>query len=185
MGLKRRAAEVIPRRAGLAWKARPNRRKPKERKMPSYNKVILMGNITRDVQLKQTSGNQSVVELGIAVNRKYKLKDGTEKEEVTFVDCECWGPRAEVIAKYFSKGKPIFIEGRLKLDTWEDKDGSKRSKMRVMIEDFQFVEGRSGGSGGGGGDDGGYAPSRSSGGGARGGHSGGGHSGIQEEEIPF
>jgi single-strand DNA-binding protein len=139
-----------------------------------------MGNITRDVQLKQTSGNQSVVEIGVAVNRKYKTKDGQEREEVTFVDCECWGPRAEVIAKYFTKGKPIFIEGRLKLDTWEDKDGQKRSKMRVMIEDFQFVEGRGGGGGGGGGDEG-YAPSRSSG--ASGGR--GGHSGIQEEEIPF
>jgi single-strand DNA-binding protein len=148
--------------------------------MPSYNKVLLMGNITRDVQLKQTSGNQSVVEIGVAVNRKYKTKDGQEREEVTFVDCECWGPRAEVIAKYFTKGKPIFIEGRLKLDTWEDKDGQKRSKMRVMIEDFQFVEGRGGGGGGGGGDEG-YAPSRSSG--ASGGR--GGHSGIQEEEIPF
>mgnify|MGYP003917012165 CR=1 FL=1 len=148
--------------------------------MPSYNKVLLMGNITRDVQLKQTSGNQSVVEIGVAVNRKYKTKDGQEREEVTFVDCECWGPRAEVIAKYFTKGKPIFIEGRLKLDTWEDKDGQKRSKMRVMIEDFQFVEGRGGGGGGGGGDEG-YAPSRSSG--ASGGR--GGQSGIQEEEIPF
>jgi single-strand DNA-binding protein len=150
--------------------------------MPSYNKVLLMGNITRDVQLKQTSGNQSVVEIGVAVNRKYKTKDGQDREEVTFVDCECWGPRAEVIAKYFSKGKPIFIEGRLKLDTWEDKDGQKRSKMRVMIEDFQFVEGRGGAGGGGdGGGDGGYAPSRSSG--SSGGR--GGHSGIQEEEIPF
>jgi single-strand DNA-binding protein len=149
--------------------------------MPSYNKVILMGNLTRDVQLKSVAGGQAVAEIGIAVNRKFKLKDGTEKEEVTFVDCECWGPRADVIAKYFSKGKPIFIEGRLKLDSWEDKDGQKRSKMRVVIEDFQFVEGRGGGggSGGGGGDDGGYAPSRSSGGGR------GGHSGIQEEEIPF
>jgi len=147
--------------------------------MASYNKVLLMGNLTRDVQLKSTSGNQSVADIAIAVNRKYKLKDGTEREEVTYVDCECWGPRAEVIAKYFSKGKPIFIEGRLKLDSWEDKDGQKRSKMRVMIEDFQFVEGRGGG--GGGGDEGGYAPSRSSGG-SRG---GAGHSGIQEDEIPF
>ena len=150
--------------------------------MPSYNKVLLMGNLTRDVQLKSTAGNQSVADLAIAVNRKFKLKDGTEKEEVTYVDCECWGPRADVIAKYFSKGKPIFIEGRLKLDSWEDKDGQKRSKMRVVIEDFQFVEGRGGGGGSSGGDEG-YAPSRSSGGGSRGGHSG--HSGIQEEEIPF
>lgn len=150
--------------------------------MPSYNKVILMGNLTRDVQLKSVAGGQAVAEIGIAVNRKFKLKDGTEKEEVTYVDCECWGPRAEVINKYFSKGKPIFIEGRLKLDSWEDKDGQKRSKMRVVIEDFQFVEGRGGGGGSGAaGDDAGYAPSRSSGGGG----SRGSHSGIQEEEIPF
>ena len=150
--------------------------------MPSYNKVLLMGNLTRDVQIKSTSGGQSVADIAIAVNRKFKTKDGQDREEVTYVDCECWGPRAEVIAKYFSKGKPIFVEGRLKLDSWEDKDGQKRSKMRVVIDDFQFVEGRGGGSGGGAGaaDDGGYAPSRSSGGGSR-----GGHSGIQEEEIPF
>ena len=109
--------------------------------MASYNKVLLMGNLTRDVALKHTSGNQAVADIAIAVNRKFKTKDGQEREEVTFVDCECWGPRAEVIAKYFSKGKPIFIEGRLKLDSWEDKDGQKRSKMRVMIEDFQFVGG--------------------------------------------
>ena len=150
--------------------------------MPSYNKVLLMGNLTRDVQLKSLPSGQPVAEIGLAINRKFKTKDGQDREEVTYVDCECWGPRAEVIAKYFSKGKPIFIEGRLKLDSWEDKDGQKRSKMRVVIDDFQFVEGRGGGSGGGAGaaDDGGYAPSRSSGGGSR-----GGHSGIQEEEIPF
>ena len=150
--------------------------------MPSYNKVLLMGNLTRDVQLKSLPSGQPVAEIGIAINRKFKTKDGQDREEVTYVDCECWGPRAEVIAKYFSKGKPIFVEGRLKLDSWEDKDGQKRSKMRVVIDDFQFVEGRGGGSGGGAGaaDDGGYAPSRSSGGGSR-----GGHSGIQEEEIPF
>lgn len=149
--------------------------------MPSYNKVLLMGNLTRDVQLKSLPSGQPVAEIGIAINRKFKTKDGQDREEVTYVDCECWGPRAEVIAKYFSKGKPIFVEGRLKLDSWEDKDGQKRSKMRVVIDDFQFVEGRGGGGGGAGAaDDGGYAPSRSSGGGSR-----GGHSGIQEEEIPF
>lgn len=150
--------------------------------MPSYNKVLLMGNLTRDVQLKSLPSGQAIAEIAIAINRKFKTKDGQDREEVTYVDCECWGPRAEVINKYFSKGKPIFIEGRLRLDSWEDKDGQKRSKMRVVIDDFQFVEGRGGGSGGGAGaaDDGGYAPSRSSGGGSR-----GGHSGIQEEEIPF
>ena len=148
--------------------------------MPSYNKVLLMGNLTRDVQLKSLPSGQPVAEIGIAINRKYKTKDGQDREEVTYVDCECWGPRAEVINKFFSKGKPIFIEGRLRLDSWEDKDGQKRSKMRVVIDDFQFVEGRGGGGGVGAADDGGYAPSRSSGGGSR-----GGHSGIQEEEIPF
>jgi single-strand DNA-binding protein len=97
-----------------------------------------------------------------------------------------------VINKYFSKGKPIFIEGRLKLDSWEDKDGQKRSKLRVVVDDFQFVGGGGAGGGGGGGggdysreDSGGYAPSRSSGGGSGGGGARGGHSGIQEDEIPF
>ncbi len=150
--------------------------------MASYNKVILMGNLTRDVQLKHTAGNQPVADISIAINRKFKTKDGQDREEVTYVDCECWGPRAEVISKYFTKGKPIFIEGRLKLDSWEDKDGQKRSKMRVVIDDFQFVEGRGGAGGGGGGaEEANYAPSRSSGG-NRGGAP---HSGIQEDEIPF
>ncbi len=161
--------------------------------MASYNKVILMGNLTRDVQTKQVAGNQTVAELAIAVNRKYRTKEGEDREEVTFIDCECWGPRAEVIAKYFSKGKPIFLEGRLKLDSWEDKDGQKRSKMRVVIEDFQFVESRSGGGGGGGGESsraGGdeYSAPRGNRGGSTGqssGQSSGGHAGIQEDDIPF
>ncbi len=161
--------------------------------MASYNKVILMGNLTRDVQLKHTA-SQAVADISIAVNRKFKTKDGQEREEVTYVDCECWGPRAEVIAKFFSKGKPIFIEGRLKLDSWEDKDGQKRSKLKVSIDSFEFVGGSGGGAGGGGGEytreEGSSDSSRSSGGGGGGGGGGsrGGnssHSGIQEEEIPF
>ncbi|RLS88329.1 MAG: single-stranded DNA-binding protein [Planctomycetota bacterium] len=160
--------------------------------MASYNKVILMGNLTRDVQLKHTA-SQAVADISIAVNRKFKTKDGQEREEVTYVDCECWGPRAEVIAKFFSKGKPIFIEGRLKLDSWEDKDGQKRSKLKVSIDSFEFVGGSGGGAGGGGEytrEEGSSDSSRSSGGGGGGGGGGsrGGnssHSGIQEEEIPF
>jgi single-strand DNA-binding protein len=158
--------------------------------MASYNKVILMGNLTRDVQLKHTA-SQAVADISIAVNRKFKTKDGQEREEVTYVDCECWGPRAEVIAKFFSKGKPIFIEGRLKLDSWEDKDGQKRSKLKVSIDSFEFVGGSGGGAGGGGEytrEEGSSDSSRSSGGGGGGGGSRGGnssHSGIQEEEIPF
>jgi single-strand DNA-binding protein len=158
--------------------------------MASYNKVILMGNLTRDVQLKHTA-SQAVADISIAVNRKFKTKDGQEREEVTYVDCECWGPRAEVIAKFFSKGKPIFIEGRLKLDSWEDKDGQKRSKLKVSIDSFECVGGSGGGAGGGGEytrEEGSSDSSRSSGGGGGGGGSRGGnssHSGIQEEEIPF
>jgi single-strand DNA-binding protein len=116
--------------------------------MPSYNKVLLMGNLTRDVELKYTPGNQAVANLGIAVNRRYKTKDGELKEEVTFVDCEAWGYTAENLSKFFSKGRPIFVEGRLKLDQWQDKDGSNRSKLRVIVESFEFVDSK-GGEGGG------------------------------------
>jgi single-strand DNA-binding protein len=113
-----------------------------EREMANYNKVLLMGNLTRDVELKQIAGNQSVAEIGLAVNRRFKDRDGNPREETTFVDCEAWGRTAEVMSQYLSKGKPVFIEGRLKLDTWQDQSGNKRSKMRVVVENFQFVEPR-------------------------------------------
>lgn len=158
--------------------------------MPNYNKVLLMGNITRDIELKHTASSQAVATIGLAVNRRYKTKDGEDREDTTFVDCEAWGRTAEVIHQYFGKGKPIFIEGRLKLDQWEDKEGKKQSKLRVVIEGFEFVESRGGGEGGGGGGGGGarsgggnrdYAPSRSTGG--RGGQ--GTHQPVEEEDIPF
>ena len=121
----------------------------------SYNKVLLMGNLTRDPEVKHTAGNRAVVNFGLAVNRRYKTAEGERREEVTFVDCEAWSYTAENIGKYFSKGSPIFVEGRLKLDTWEDRnDGSKRSKLRVVVENFQFIDRKGGGGGGGGG--GGY-----------------------------
>ena len=85
--------------------------------MPNYNKVLLMGNLTRDVELKYTPGNMAVANLGIAVNRRYKGNDGEMKEETTFVDCEAWAQTAENLSKWFSKGRPIFLEGRLKLTT--------------------------------------------------------------------
>jgi single-strand DNA-binding protein len=110
--------------------------------MPSYNKVLLMGNLTRDPQLKQTPSNMSVAEIGLACNRKFKAKDGEMREETTFVDCEAWGGTAETMAKYLSKGRPVFIEGRLKLDQWQDKEGNNRSKLRVVIESFQFIDSR-------------------------------------------
>jgi single-strand DNA-binding protein len=154
--------------------------------MPNYNKVLLMGNITRDIELKHTSSNQAVATIGLAVNRRYKTAQGEMKEEATFVDCEAWGKTAEVIQQYFSKGKPIFIEGRLKLDQWEDKEGKKQSKLRVVIEGFEFVESRGGGGGGGEGRS--SAPSREYAPSPRGQSTRGGYSEHQapaDEDIPF
>ncbi|MSR40504.1 MAG: single-stranded DNA-binding protein [Phycisphaerales bacterium] len=162
--------------------------------MPNLNKVMLMGNLTRDVELKTTTGNQNVASLSLAINRKFRTKEGEDREETTFVDCEAWGKTAEILAKYLSKGKPVYIEGRLKLDSWEDKDGQKRSKMRVVIEEFQFIDSRPGAGGGasGGGEssasrpprsEGSYAPTRSSG--SNGGQQQSDHRGISDEDIPF
>jgi single-strand DNA-binding protein len=120
--------------------------------MASYNKVILMGNLTRDPQMKYLPSQTAVVEFGIASNRRYKTQSGEQKDEVTFVDCTAFGRTGEVINQYFTKGKPIFIEGRLKYDQWDDKQGGgKRHKLTVVVESFEFVGGRDGGGGGGGG----------------------------------
>ena len=160
--------------------------------MANLNKVMLIGNLTRDPDLKYTPGNQAVCEIGLAVNRKYRTKEGEDREETTLVDCEAWGKQAEVLKQYMTKGKPLFVEGRLKLDTWEDKDGGKRSKMRVVIENFQFL-GAAGGGGGGGGEryvtEEGGSSSRGGSRGGRGSSGGGGggapHQNVAEEEIPF
>ncbi|MDP7008705.1 MAG: single-stranded DNA-binding protein [Phycisphaerales bacterium] len=112
--------------------------------MATYNKVLIMGNLTRDPELKQTPSNQSVAQIGIAMNRKFKDREGTLREETTFVDCEAWGRTAEVMSQYLSKGKPVFVEGRLKLDQWQDKDGNNRSKLKVVIESFQFIDSKGG-----------------------------------------
>src|SRR5579884_1313805 len=120
--------------------------------MASYNRVLLMGNLTRDPQLKYLPSQTPVAEFGIACNRKFKTAQGEERDEVLFVDVAAFGRTAEVINQYFTKGKPIFIEGRLKYDQWEDKQGGgKRSKLSVVVENFQFIGGRDGGGGGGGG----------------------------------
>ena len=110
--------------------------------MANYNKVLMMGNLTRDPELKRTSSDMAVAQIGIAVNRRYKDKTGEMREETTFVDCEAWGRTAETMTKYLSKGKPVFIEGRLKLDQWQDKDGNNRSKLKIVIENFQFIDSR-------------------------------------------
>ena len=113
--------------------------------MPSFNQVMLMGNITRDPQLKQLPSQTVVAEFGLAVNRRYRTSDGEEREETCFVDCSAYGKQAEVLAEYAGKGKPLFVQGRLKYDTWEDKQsGAKRSKLSVVVENFQFVGGRDG-----------------------------------------
>ena len=110
--------------------------------MSSFNKVILLGNLTRDPELRVTASGLSICKLGLAVNRRFKAKDGEQKEEVTFVDVDSFGRQAETISKYFSKGKPILVEGRLKLDQWANQEGEKRSKMGVVLEQFQFVSGQ-------------------------------------------
>lgn len=108
--------------------------------MASLNKVLLIGNLTRDPDVKMLSSGRPVCNFGLALNRSYKDGDGNRKEEVTFVDVECYGPRAEAIGRFFTKGRSIFVEGRLKLDQWESKEGEKRSAIRVVLDNFEFVD---------------------------------------------
>lgn len=117
--------------------------------MASYNRVILMGNLTRDIQLRYTPAGTPVTEVGLAVNDRRKNQNGEWIDETTFVDVTFWGRTAEVAAEYLSKGSPVFIEGRLKLDTWE-KDGQKNYKLRVVCDRMQLLGGRGEGGGGGG-----------------------------------
>ena len=109
--------------------------------MASFNRIFLMGNLTRDPQLSYLPSQTPVVDFGLAVNRKWKNREGEDKEEVCFVDCRAFGRMAENINKYLTKGRPLFVEGRLTLDTWTAKDGTKRSKHRVTVERFQFLPG--------------------------------------------
>jgi single-strand DNA-binding protein len=112
--------------------------------MASYNRIIMMGNLTRDPQLSYLPSKTPVVDFGLASNRKFKRADGTDGEETCFVDCRCFGRMAETINKYCQKGKSLLVEGRLTYDTWEAQDGSKRSKHRIMVENFTFVGGPGG-----------------------------------------
>lgn len=106
--------------------------------MANFNKVILLGNLTRDPELRTTPKGTSVCQFGMAVNRVYRSGDETQ-EETTFVDLEAWGKQAEIISKYVHKGNPLFIEGRLKFDSWESKEGEKRSKLKVIVENMQLM----------------------------------------------
>lgn len=109
--------------------------------MPNYNRTILMGNLTRDPELQYLPSGTPVCKLGLAVNRRYKdRQSGEDREEVLFIDVNFFGPRAEVVNQYFSKGKPIHIEGRLRLEQWEAEDGTNRSRHTVTADSFEFVE---------------------------------------------
>ena len=110
--------------------------------MASFNKVILVGNLTRDPELRYTPKGLAIGKIGLAVNRSWRNEAGEQKEEVTFVDVDSFGKQAELIGQYMRKGSPILIEGRLRLDQWDDKQtGQKRSKLGVVVENFQFLGG--------------------------------------------
>ena len=166
--------------------------------MASFNKVILVGNLTRDPQVKYTTGGTAVTEIGLAVNRRWLDKQSNQwKDETTFVDVTLWGRTAEIAGEYLAKGRPVLIEGRLQLDTWDDREsGQKRSKLRVVGENMTMLGGKGDGPSGGGGGGG----SRQSSGGSRGQQSGGGDfqdsgdfspsfddgpGGSQGDDVPF
>src|SRR3954462_7267974 len=121
--------------------------------MASFNKVILVGNLTRDPELRYTPKGTAIAKIGLAVNRNWTNEAGEKKEEVTFVDVDVFGRTAENVGQYMRKGRPILIEGRLRLDQWDDKQtGQKRQKLGVVAETVQFLGSREGGEGGGGGE---------------------------------
>lgn len=164
--------------------------------MASYNRVILIGNLTRDPEVKYIPSGMAVAEIGLAVNRYFNDRNTNErKEETTFVDVTLWGRQAELAGEYLAKGRPVMIEGRLQLDTWEDKQsGQKRSKLRVVGETMQFLGSGGGEGGGGGGSRGGAGRGNRGQAPASGGNSGGddfysGSSfsggGAPDDDVPF
>lgn len=151
--------------------------------MANFNKVILLGNLTRDPELRTTPKGTSVCQFGMAVNRVYRSGDDTQ-EETTFVDLEAWGKQAEIISKYVSKGNPLFIEGRLKFDSWESKEGEKRSKLKVIVENMQLMGSR-GDNNGGQQNSGSYAPAKRDNAPAAPSSPAPAPSGDIEEDVPF
>jgi single-strand DNA-binding protein len=148
--------------------------------MPNLNKVQLMGNLTRDPEVRYTPKGTPVTDIGLAINRTYSGDDGERREETTFVDITFWGRQAEVIGEYMRKGRPLYVEGRLQLDTWEDKTtGQQRSRLKVVGDNFQFLGSREdGGPRSGGAPQGSHSGSHSS----QGGH--GGHDDYAPEPRP-
>ncbi len=115
--------------------------------MANLNRVLLIGNLTRDPELRVTPKGNAICQFGLAVNRTFKDGSGQTREETTFIDIEAWGRQGETISKYCTKGRPLFVEGRLRFDSWEDKNtGQKRSRLSVVLENFQFIGGRGDGS---------------------------------------
>ena len=110
--------------------------------MASLNKVFLMGNLTRDPEIRYLQNGTALTKFGLAVNRSYKTRDGQQRDETCFVDITAWGRQAEVISEYCSKGRPLFVEGRLQFEQWQDQSGQRRSKLTVVLESFQFLGGR-------------------------------------------
>ena len=109
--------------------------------MATLNKILVIGNLTREVDLKYIPSGTAVANFGLAVNRTYTDSNGEKQEDVCFVDIVAWNRLAEVAGEYLSKGRPVFIEGRLQMDSWEDQDGKKRTKLRVMAQNIQFLGG--------------------------------------------
>ena len=156
--------------------------------MANFNKVILIGNLTRDVELRQTQSGMAIAKFGMATNRKWS-QNGEQKESTCFVDLTAWGRQAEVLSLYVKKGSQLFVEGRLEYSTWEAKDGGgKRSKLEVVVENFQFIGATrgaaSGGGGGGGGGEEGGEPRRSGRAASAGGEGQGGEN-VDYGDIPF
>lgn len=152
--------------------------------MPNLNRVMLMGNLTRDPELRYLPSNTPVVNIGMAINRRWRNQQDQQQEETTYVDCEAFGRSAEVMNQYLRKGRPVFIEGRLRLDQWQDREGQNRSKLKVVVESFQFVDSR------GSGEQQGNAPSGSASHGAPASSPApvgapGTHQAIEEDDIPF
>jgi len=168
--------------------------------MANLNKVMLIGNLTRDPEVRYTPKGTAVADLGLAINRYYQSESGERQEETTFVDVTLWGKQAELAQQYLGKGRPVYIEGRLQMDTWEDKQsGQKRSKIKIVCENMQFLGSRDGGGAGGGGGGGGRSaggdeeegyssrpPQRQGGGGGGygGGNRSGGSSGAASRPAP-
>lgn len=153
--------------------------------MANFNKVILMGNLTRDVELRQTQSGMALAKFGMATNRKWS-QNGEQKESTCFVDLTAWGRQAEVLAQYVKKGSQLFVEGRLEYSTWEAKEGGgKRSKLEVVVENFQFIGAPRGATGGAGGEEGGERKSGGRAAQAGGEGQAGGGSDVDYGDIPF